>query len=411
MRWSSKFYNTILSTLFTSTKHSKTSIHSTSFTMKKISRILFILLTIFLLVWLLAPAHLRRAIIYGHANIDDYKIFENRTVSNAQVIPWQYDSLFNKKAINPEYLRVIDTFGTTAFVVIQNNKILHEEYWDGTTDTTRSNSFSAAKSIISLLIGCLIDEGKIKSIEQPVTDFLPEFTNTNGFTLRIKDLLTMSSGIDWDEGYSSLFSITTKAYYGKNLKDLVLYLHVKNQPGKKFEYQSCDTQLLALIVEKASGISVSAYASEKLWKPLGASHPALWSIDETDGVEKAYCCFNSTATDFARIGQMVLDSGMFNNKQIISKTYLQVATAPANWLEGEDGDPLDYYGFQFWMLTHKGHKVVYARGILGQYIFIIPSLDMVVVRLGTRRSDVIVRHVPDDIFTFLDAAFELSREK
>ncbi len=378
---------------------------------KKTLRILLYLAVFLLLVFIVAPDYISRAIIHGHARIDNYKIFDYRIVENAESIPWQHDSLYNLQKINPKSLLVMDSFGTTALVVIRNNKILHEEYWDGATDTTRSNSFSVAKSIVSLLIGCLLDEGKIKSLDQPITDYLPEFKNTNGFTLRIKDLLTMSSGLDWNESYSSLFSPTTKAYYGNHLAEQVLALKVKSEPGKLFDYQSCNTQLLALIIEKVSGQTISDFASEKLWKPLGAEHPAFWSVDRADGVEKAYCCFNSTATDFARIGQMVLDSGQFNNRQIVSKSYLKEATTPARWLKGEDGSPLDYYGYQFWMLTHKGHKVVYARGILGQYIFVIPSLNAVIVRLGTERSKVQVKHVPSDIFTYLDAAFELIGEK
>ena len=373
----------------------------------KTVRALFYTTALLLLVILIAPAYTWRAILYGHAKIDNYSIFENRLVPNAQTIHWQHDSLYNKQAIDPAHLSVFDTFGTTAFVVIRDKKIIHEEYWDGASDTTRSNSFSAAKSIVSLLVGCLLDDGKIKSLDQPITDFLPDFKNTNGFTLRIKDLLTMSSGLDWDEGYSSLFSPTTRAYYGKHLSDQVLGLKVISEPGKAFNYQSCDTQLLSLIIEKVTGKTLSEFASGKLWKPLGAEHAALWSLDREDGVEKAYCCFNSTATDFARIGQMVLDSGQFNNQQIVSKSYLKEATTPASWLKGEEGDPLDYYGYQFWMLTHKEHKVIYARGILGQYIFIIPSLNAVVVRLGTERSKVQVQHIPSDIFVYLDAAFEL----
>lgn len=375
--------------------------------MKKVIRILLYVAVFLLMVIVLLPAHYKRALIYGHANIDDFKIFENRSVQNAQGIPWQHDSSYNVQEINPAHLSVFDTFGTTAFVVIKDKKIIHEEYWDGASDTTISNSFSAAKSIVSLLLGCLLDEGKIKSLNQPITDFLPDFKNTNGFTLSLKDLLTMSSGIDWDEGYSSLFSPTTKAYYGGQLAQQMLNLNVTKEPGKIFEYQSCDTQLLSLIIEKVSGKSLAEFASEKLWKPLGAEHPALWSLDRVDGVEKAYCCFNSTATDFARIGQMVLDSGQFNNQQIVSKAYLKEATSAASWLKGEDGKPLDYYGYQFWMLAYKGRKVVYARGILGQYIFIIPSLNTVVVRLGTARSEKRVNNLPADIFTYLDATLEL----
>ncbi len=377
---------------------------------RRTTRILLYIAVFIVGVIVLSPEHYKRAIVYGHVNIDDYKIFSNRLVQNAEPLPWQHDTAYNTAKINPALLDEFNRFGTTAFVVIHNKQILHEEYWDGGSDTTRSNSFSAAKSIVSLLIGCLIDEGKIKNTDQPVTDFIPGF-KTNGFTLRIKDLLTMSSGIEWDEGYSSLFSPTTKAYYGRNLANQMLSLKVKTEPGKVFEYQSCNTQLLSMIIEKASGKTLSDYASAKLWKPLGAEHPALWCLDQKDGIEKAYCCFNSTASDFARIGQMVLDSGQFNNHQVVSKAYLEQATTAATWLKGEDGSPLDYYGYQFWMLTYKGHKVVYARGILGQYIFTIPSLNAVVVRLGTERSEVQVRHVPSDIFTYLDAAFELMDQK
>lgn len=379
----------------------------------KTIRAIFYGTALLLLIILLAPSYTWRALFYGHAKINNYTIFENRLVPNAQAIPWKHDSVYNEQAIDPALLTAFDTFGTTAFVVIRDKKIIHEQYWDGTRDTTRSNSFSAAKSIVSLLIGCLVDEGKIKSLDQPITDYLPDFKNTNGFTLRIKDLLTMSSGLDWDEdkGYSSLFSPTTKAYYGKRLSDQVLELKVISEPGKVFNYQSCNTQLLSLIIEKITGKSLSEFASEKLWKPLGAEHPALWSLDHEGGVEKAYCCFNSTATDFARIGQMVLDSGQFNNQQIVSKSYLKQATTPASWLKGEDGNPLNYYGYQFWMLTYKEHKVVYARGILGQYIFIIPSLNTVTVRLGTARSEERVNNLPKDIFTYLDATFALTEKK
>jgi len=377
---------------------------------KKTFRVLLILASFLLLVALVAPSYIINAVRHGRAKIDNYAIFNNRLVQNSQPVPWKHDSLYNMQVIAPEYLNVFDTFGTTAYVVIQNNKLVHEEYWDGAGDTTHSNSFSVAKSIVSLLIGSLLDEGKIKSLDQPVTDFLPEFKNTNGFNLRIKDLLSMSSGIDWEEGYSSLFSPTTKAYYGNNLANQMYELQVKNEPGKIFEYQSCDTQLLSLIIEKITGKTLSEFASEKLWKPLGSEYPAFWSLDKADGIEKAYCCFNSTATDFARIGQMVLDSGQFNNRQIISKKYLAQATTPATWLKNKQGETCDYYGFQFWMLSHKGHKVVYARGILGQYIFIIPSMNAVVVRLGTARSDKKVNDVPTDIYTYLDAAFNILKQ-
>ena len=378
---------------------------------RRSTRILLYLAVFLLLLVVFSPSHYKRAILHGNVNIDDYKIFSNRVIQIDRPIPWQHDSAYNSSEIGADKMAEFNKYGTTAFVVIQNNKIRYEAYWDGGSDTTRSNSFSAAKSIVSLLVGCALDEGKIKNLDQPITDYLPEFKNTNGYKLRIRDLLTMSSGLDWDEGYSSLFSPTTKAYYGSHLDEQMLGLQVKSEPGKVFNYQSCDTQLLSMILEKATGKPLSDYASEKLWKPLGAEHPALWCLDREGGREKAYCCFNSTATDFARIGQMVLDSGQYNNQQVVSKNYLKEATTPASWLVGENGKPLDYYGYQFWMLTHKQHQVVYARGILGQYIFVIPSLKAVVVRLGNKRSKEYVNDVPKDILTYLDAAFDMLGSK
>jgi len=374
---------------------------------KILSRIGLSLLFLLILVAVFSPSYMNKAIRYGHVKIDNYIIFENREVKTGTAIPWEHDSLYNANRIDTGSLRQFGQYGTIAFVVVQNNKLLHEQYWDGYSDSSLSNSFSAAKSIISLLIGCLIDERKIRSLDQEITDFLPEFTHNNGNVLRIRDLLTMSSGIEWDEGYSNLFSPTTKAYYGKDLSQQVLSLNVVEEPGKIFTYQSCNTQLLALIVKKASGMTVSAFASEKLWKPLGAEHPAFWSLDRKNGVEKAYCCFNSNATDFARIGQMVLDSGIFNHQQVVSKRYISEAISPATFLRDTEGDSCYYYGYQFWMLTHNRQHVIYARGILGQYIFIIPSLDAVVVRLGTDRSKEHINHAPQDAYMYLDAAFTM----
>ena len=374
---------------------------------KKLYRIVIAVAAVLIITFFLIPTYIYNALKFGHPKIDNFYIFASRKVSNSDPMPWQNDSLYNVSKLDSDDLKIMRSYSTTAFVVIRNNKILHEEYWDRTNDSTRSNSFSVAKSIISLMIGCLVEEGKIKIVEDPVMDYLPEFKNTYDFKLTIKDLLTMSSGLNWDEEYSSLFAPTTKAYYGTSLIEQVMELEVRSEPGRIFNYQSCNTQLLALIIEKVSGKIISDYASEKLWKPLGAEHAALWSLDKPGGIEKAYCCFNSTATDFARIGQLVLDSGQFNNKQLVSKTYLAQATSPATWLKDNNEETCNYYGYHFWLLTHKGMKVVYARGILGQYIFIIPSLNAVVVRLGRDRSKEYLNHAPKDAYAYLDAAFKL----
>jgi CubicO group peptidase (beta-lactamase class C family) len=368
---------------------------------------LIALLVIILATWILMPTYLQRAIIYQHPGIEDYDLFSNRKVEKGSPIPWAISRNYNKVKISDSSLAHFNAFGTVAFLIIKNDSILHEEYWDGYSDSSLSNSFSMAKSIVSLLVGCLLDEGKIKSLDQSITDYLPEYKDPAFHHITIKDLLTMSSGLNWDEAYSSAFSITTKAYYGTDLPELVFSLVPIETPGKIHRYKSGDTQLLSMIVERATGKHLADYASEKLWKPLGAEHEALWSLDRENGDEKAYCCFNSNARDFARIGQLLLDSGQFNGKQVVSKEYIRQATSPANWLKDDKGISCNYYGYQFWMLTYKGIKINYARGILGQYIFVIPEKKAVIVRLGHKRSSVYKGILPNDIFMFLDEALRI----
>jgi CubicO group peptidase (beta-lactamase class C family) len=371
------------------------------------SKSLVVLTIIIVLGIILMPGYLRKALIYGHVGIDDYTIFQNRIIKKGHAIAWNNHKNYNRATISAPDSIYFRQFGTVAFLVVKNDSILFEEYWDGYSDSSYSNSFSMAKSIISLLIGCLYDEGKIKSLDQPVSDFLEESQDTRLGKIHIRDLLTMSSGLDWDEAYSSAFSKTTQAYYGNDLAKLVTRLETKSAPGKIFNYQSCDTQLLGMIIEKASGKHISDYASEKLWQPLGAEHDAIWSLDRKNGLEKAYCCFNSNARDFARIGQMILDSGQFSGRQILSSSYIRQAASPASWLKDKYGKSCDYYGYHIWMLNYKGMKVTYARGILGQYIFMIPAKNMVIVRLGTKRDEKKIGSVPEDVFRYLDIALKI----
>jgi CubicO group peptidase (beta-lactamase class C family) len=328
--------------------------------------------------------YLFKAVYYNFAGIDDYKIFTNDTVATAAAQPWPVAGNYNTISSPDNLNDLLKRLNTVAVVVIKNDSLLYEKYWDGYSDSSLSNSFSMAKSITSLLIGAAIKEGKIKSVEEAVGNYLPEFKEGLAAKLRIKDLLTMSSGSNWNEAYVNPFSVTTEAYYGSNLYKTATGVTIKREPGTHYYYKSGDTQLLGLIVEKATGKSLSLYASEKLWQPLGAEHPALWSTDKKDGAEKAFCCFNSNARDFARIGQMMLDSGRWKGNIIINPDYYAQSISPCN-IPDASGQPVNYYGYQWWIApTFPG--VFYARGILGQYIIVIPSKNIVIVRLGHKRS-------------------------
>jgi CubicO group peptidase (beta-lactamase class C family) len=126
-------------------------------------------------------------------------------------------------------------------------------------------------------------------------------------------------------------------------------------------------------------------------------------------MEKAYCCFNSTARDFARIGQLVLNGGTWRGTRLISERYIKAATSPASWLVDEENRPVDFYGYQFWIMHHRGLTIPCLRGIHGQYIFIIPQKNAVVVRLGKERSEAQKNHMREDSYEYVDAALELMK--
>jgi CubicO group peptidase (beta-lactamase class C family) len=383
--------------------------------MKKIIKWFFLLILFIVMLFsafavITGKTYLFKAVYYNFAGIDDYKIFTNDTVRTATAQPWAVSGQYNKVASPDSLNQLLEEIKTIAVVVIKNDSLLYEQYWDGYSASSLSGSFSMAKSITSLLVGAAIKEGKIRSVDEPVSNYLPEFKEGLAAKMKIKDLLTMSSGSNWDESYKNPLSVTTEAYYGSNIRKAVTGVKIEKEPGTYHTYKSGDTELLALILEKATGKRLSEYASEKLWQPIGAEHPALWSTDSKSGLLKAYCCFNSNARDFARIGQLMLDSGKWKGNAVIEPSYyiqsitLQSIT-PCN-VPDESGQRCNDYGYQWWLApAYPG--VFYARGILGQYIIVIPSKNMVVVRLGHKRKDNKVNGLFQDVNALISWALTL----
>lgn len=359
-----------------------------------------------LLVFIFSPFYLRQGLIHLFPNLDDYKIFYNNIVDVSNE-PQHWDVASEKKILPDEDAKYLSTHKTTAFLVIQNGKILYENYWENTDEKTPSNTFSVTKSIVSLLIGIALDEEKIQSLDEPIGKYIPEFANDERGKITILDLLTMSSGLDWDEHYSSPFSITTKAYYGNNLREVVTSQKLIAEPGKVFKYLSGNTQLLAYIVEKATKKTISEYAQEKIWTKIGAEHKAIWSKDASDGDERAFCCFHTNAKDIARIGQLVLNKGNWNGTQIVPENYITKATSPADFLVDEKGKRLDYYGYQWWILNEAGYRTPYMRGHKGQYIYSIPEKNAVIVRLGKKKDKEEIGPITADIIRYFHIGLAL----
>lgn len=321
----------------------------------------------------------------GHIRptIYDLDVFENRAVPVTKPQPWQEDPLLGSLKIQDKDRERIEELDPAAFLVLWGDSLIYEEYWNGHEEQTISNSFSMAKSIVSLLIGVALDEGKIKSLDEPVANYLPEFKDEKK-DITIRHILTMSSGLSWSESYGHPFCDVAELYYDTDDRDLSLNRRtIEESPGKTFAYKSGDTQVLVYVLKAATGKSVSEYASEKLWKPMGAEAEAMWSLaDDQNSTEKGFCCFYARSRDFLRLGRLVNKRGNWNGKQLVSKRYMDEFCSPAP-LKNPDGRPNKKYGFQYWIYPAEKYEVTYFRGMNGQYILSIPSKDLVIVRTGS----------------------------
>ena len=240
-------------------------------------------------------------------------------------------------------------------------------------------------------------------------NYVPHFKNGGLEKVRIKDLLTMSSGTNYKESDLGYFSLNASGYYGDDEQYLIDQLQYKEPSGTTWQYRSADTQVLGFIVEKAFGDNISHLVSERFMKPMGAEADALWLLDGDKKHEKAFCCFNGVARDYARFGQLILNNGKWGDKQIVSASYVQAATSPATYLKDtyENNNPVDFYGYQYWIFNHKGLKVAEQNGLFGQYVFIIKDKNAVVVRLGESKVIKPIHHFQPENFSYIDAALSV----
>lgn len=374
--------------------------------MKTWKKILIAIPVAVIIAYLCLPFYAKKALIYWFPTIDDLNIFEHATVHAPDSCwEWAISDKYNSYKLSKKDSAYIDDMKTVSFLVIRNDSILYETYRGGWNDTLTSNLFSATKSIVGMLVGIAMDEGKIGSVDDKVMKYIPEYNRGRQKDITIRNLLTMSAGMDCDEAYASLFSVTTHGYYGNDLYKLIMGLDIVDTPGVQYSYRSGETQLLSFVFEAATGETISKYAEKKLWRPMMAGQDAFWLLDKKDGDEKSFCCFHTTARDAARFGRLMLNMGNWNGRQLVSRKYMEEALAPASYLKDQWGkDPLTYYGYQTWIMNYNGERCPYFRGMLGQYIIAIPSKNAVVVRLGHKRSREYVKELTTDIIQYMEIA-------
>jgi CubicO group peptidase (beta-lactamase class C family) len=340
-------------------------------------------------------------------DIDELTFFANREIGISKPQAWLVGSNYNAFKLDAELVKKIESYKTTSFLVIRNDSILYENYWENHHKESVTNSFSMAKSFTAALVGIAIKQGLIKSIDEPVGNYIESYKVGEKAKITIKHLLTMSSGIAFDETYNSPWAWPSEAYYGSDVNGLTLKSGVKMQPGITFEYKGGDTQLLGIILQQVLGKqSLSDYAAKNLWQPLGAEYAAFWSLDKENGMEKVSCCWYATARDFARIAKLYMQNGNWNGQQLLDSTYVAQSTTLAPLLK-TNGEPNDQYGYQWWVMQYKDNNIFYCRGIRGQYIFAIPQKKIIIVRTGHKRGAKMPNDLPEDINVYLDAALSI----
>lgn len=318
--------------------------------------------------------------------IYDLDVFPKATIeTSGKSFQWKEHKKFNKASFTANEEKFHKKWKTQAFLVFQNDTLLFEKYWGIHNRETVSNSFSAGKTVISLLIGIAIEKGYVKSVEEPVGNYIPEFKENGRDKVTIRHLLLMAAGFDWEESGVNPLSETAEAYYTDDLYGLVTRQKVVVKPGTIFNYQSGDTQILAFVLKKATGKTIAELTEDWLWKPMGAGQKAYWSLDKENGDEKAYCCLYASPRDFALLGFLMLNQGKIGSNQIVPEWYMQemVKTPP---IKTEEGIVNTRYGFQTWVYPNFGNVVHYYRGLGGQYIMVMPKTGRMVVRLGHRKT-------------------------
>lgn len=387
-----------------------------------------------------------RGIKYGNASVDDYAIFKQDTVVrglqtfrfadvqlNSTLIDTLKFDIYLSKAdtlLNLTLREAMDYYDIpSAAIVIQNDTILFEHYSGGWDRDSQSCIFSVTKTVTSLLCGIALKDGYIKSLSDPVTDYVPELKDADPkfAQLKIEHLLDMTAGLKFNENYSwNPFSKMAKLYFGNNTLKVLKSLKFINTPGENFSYDSATTAILGLVIERATGQSYAQYLSEKVWQPLGMERDALIGLDsKKHHTAKSFAGLTTNVRDLAKIGKLFLNNGVYNGVQIVDSTFVNrcLSTHTAgisgkaqseysySWYWGiadeENGKRKFFNTLEELELYYKNHPEKSVRqikknlkngyfavlhnggfwgfGLYGQVLYVNPSKNMIAVYLGADR--------------------------
>lgn len=344
-----------------------------------------------------SPAQIFSQVIPTDVNL--YKYYPSRKISNSE----KYFAIPKKKIDNYSFGEILiehnkkktslnsylKSSETVALLVLYNDTLRYEEYFSSNGAKYDSlsvfTSFSIAKSIVSILFGIALEEKAINSIEDPIVKYIPELKSIKGAEkIKLFHLLQMTSGITFNED-AGTSSDLMNLYQVNDIFTFLDHIKLSENPGTQFYYKSIDTQLLGIVISRAVNKTLSEYLEEKIWKPSGMQYPATWNLDKIGGIERAYGCINARAIDFARFGQLILQHGTANNTQIIDSAYIN-----SLYSKNSENEPSSFYRYHWWQigkLIGDQKKDIAAIGILGQFVYIDPEKNIVIVKFSNKQTD------------------------
>jgi CubicO group peptidase (beta-lactamase class C family) len=370
------------------------------------------------------PTYVYRVIWWNLADVDDHERFPSQELETGpsdfefrrELDEARVAALFEAQSEVEHLDEFLASRETQAFLVIQDDVILYEKYFGGAARDSIVTSFSVAKSFVSALVGIAIGEGKIASVHDPITRYLPELVQRDSrfAEITIENLLRMSSGIRYQE-FPFLTGDDAKTYYYPDLRTLALeHTEIAGEPGSAFLYNNYHPLLLGLILERTTGVPVAEYLQEKIWKPLGMEYPGSWSLDSTEtGFPKMESGINARAIDFARFGRLYLNEGDWGGRQIVPAAWVAESTRVKPAPDRGSYYPDDFelpsgklgYGYMWWGICRdEGDCDFAAEGNLGQLIYVSPRSRLIIVKNSSGYGD-LSWHQWDDLFSRVAAAF------
>ncbi|MDB5283647.1 MAG: serine hydrolase [Bacteroidota bacterium] len=320
-----------------------------------------------------------RLIHYGDSDINDFKKFPARHISAEhprKFVPGTLTSDVKRYTSSSAFNQTLEKINTLAFVVIHNDSLVYENYFEGYTPTDNIQMFSINKSFVSLLTGVAIHDRYLASVNDTIVKYLPELKGRGFGNITLLELLQMTAPIHYAEN-SNPFGVHAGLYYTSHMEKMLLKLRANESGKRRFVYRSGDIALLGLIFKRVLyPKTLSGYMQEKIWGPLGMESPAEWTVDNDSlGFEKTWCCLASTARDIAKVGQLYLQKGSWNGRQIVPAEWIKASLAPM-----EDTSLKFAYNYNWWLYPQR--KFFAAIGKDGQFIYVMPDKKLVIVRMG-----------------------------